>query len=112
MQKLGAKTAVVSAGAVIGAIVAIVTGWPVVGWETPNSHAADISRAEKDILDAIGELDRRQQERHEQWLCDETDEDLRDLLAEREAEGPGADLDEDIRQLREKLDKLNCERFN
>ena len=71
--------------------------WPKFGWITPNQHNEDMS--------VITDF-------RDEWKCDEWDEELRDLLKQQAAGDTSTDTAEDIRRLREKMNKLNCGRFD
>ena len=93
----------------LGYLVTAVDAWPKVGWTTPNTHIADIEalRAE-----TVGEVKNFRDE----WKCDEWDEELREALREQDRLADNGvndpDLDEDIRRLRAKMEKLDCARFD
>lgn len=112
----------------IGSAVGIVAGlvgvwatidpWPAIGWTTPNRHQADMRQVEEvmaadveKILEAIEGLGEKQREQHDEWKCDEYDEELRDRLQEQADGDDSTDLAEDIRRIREKMRELNCQRF-
>ena len=114
------KTMAASKNMTIGAAVIAIVGlmgyassavdaWPKVGWTTPNSHQADIEALREE---AVGEI----KQFRDEWKCDEWDEELREKLREQDRladQGENdPDLDEDIRRLREKMEKLDCGRFD
>lgn len=86
-----------------------VEAWPKVGWTTPNTHEADIAALREETVGEVKAF-------RDEWKCDEYDEELRILLREQDRladEGENdPDLDEDIRRLREKMEKLDCGRFD
>ena len=102
---------------ILGVFVSILTilslsfgMWSRVGWTTPATHKADIDAiiaervvSEENVIDAI-KLSR------DEWKCDEYDEELLDLLKEQ-AVTDTVELRHKIEKLRDKIDKLNCQRF-
>ena len=74
--------------------------WPVAGWMTPDSHNAD-------ILETIGEV----KEFRDEWKCDEYEEELVELMKQQAAGDSSIETKRKVERLREKIDKLNCERF-
>ncbi len=101
--------AVIVAVTMLGYASDAVDAWPKVGWKTPTGHAKDIAELRAESVGAVTEF-------RDEWKCDEYDEELRDLLREQQNRrdvglSENTDLNEDIRRLREKIDKLNCARF-
>lgn len=104
MKTPSIKAIIATVGLCAGTVTGVYAAWPIVGWTTPNQHLADIEEAAGGI-----------KEFRDEWKCDEYDEELRDKLREQarlsERGLTDPDLDEDIRRLREKMSKLNCDRF-
>lgn len=100
---------VVGAISVMGYASQALEAWPKVGWTTPNSHERDLAELR---AETVGEVKAFRDE----WKCDEWDEELREKLREQDRladQGTNdPDLDEDIRRLREKMRKLDCNRFD
>lgn len=96
MNSLASKVSIGTVSAIVG-LWFMLDPWPVIGWVTPNQYNEDMSVV-TDFRD--------------EWKCDEWDEELRDLLKEQAAGNTSTDLAEDIRRLRQKMDKLNCGRFD
>lgn len=100
---------VIAAFALLGYASDAVDAWPKVGWTTPSRHEADLEAVR---AEAVGQVKAFRDE----WKCDEWDEELReklreqDRLADQGEDDP--DLDEDIRRLRDKMKKLECDRFD
>lgn len=93
---LTALAAVIGIGSQLG-------GWHNLGWITPKQHDADFQVA-------INEL----KEFRDEWKCDEYDEELlalRERLAEARTETERIELEHQIEKLRNKMDKLDCSRF-
>lgn len=83
--------------------------WPKVGWKTPSGHERDLTELRNETVGEIKDF-------RDEWKCDEYDEELREKLREQDRlEDLGEDdpdLDEDIRRLRDKMKKLDCNRFD
>ncbi len=75
--------------------------WPAVGWETPNQHDADYA-------ETIGEM----KDFRDEWKCDEYDEELLDLLKAQRSGDDSVETEREIEKLRERMAKLECERFD
>jgi len=99
-----------SIGAIVGtaaAVVAVWTAldpWPVIGWETPNQHNADYGTTGEELKNF-----------RDEWKCDEYDEELlemREKLIRAQATGTDtAELEHMIDKIKEKMEKLDCSRF-
>lgn len=77
-----------------------ITLWPVIGWETPNQHEAD-------VLEFVGEV----REFRDEWKCDEYEEELL-ILLHAQADGDATEeTKREIEKLREKIKRLDCQRF-
>lgn len=101
--------------AAVATTIAIISGsialWPMLGWETPSAHAADIKEIEADhvtaneaVLDAI-QLSR------DEWKCDEYDEELLALLEKQDEGDNSVAVRREIEKIRKKMDSLKCSRF-
>ena len=96
------STAIIS---VVAASLAVIVGanqaWPIVGWTTPNQHDADIIAFTGDV-----------KEFRDEWKCDEYEEELIELLKLQATGDNSIETRRKVERLREKIDKLNCQRFN
>ena len=109
----------------LGALGAVVTYWPQFGWQTPERHYNDVNV----MMEARAELENSlsmkldglfliSQRNHEQWLCDEKQEELDDLLRQIDAEGGSAILENRVLQIQTKMqapveeEGLACSRFD
>lgn len=99
-MKLPIIKIVTAVGVLAGSVTGVYAAWPIVGWTTPNQHQSDMDEATGGI-----------KEFRDEWKCDEYDEELRDKLKQQAAGDDSTDLEEDIRRLREKMQKLECSRF-
>lgn len=107
-------------GAVAGAI-AVVTGalklWPVLGWQTPDGHDADMvvveeshDKAQEPVLNAIEALSIKVDVQTDRWACDEDSEELVDLLKEQ-AVRHSIEREVAIEKIRNRMDVTKCTRF-
>jgi hypothetical protein len=87
-------------GTLAGSVTAVYAAWPIIGWTTPSQHQSDID-------EAVGGI----QEFRDEWKCDEYSEELLDLLKQQRAGDDSVETEERIKRLRDKMKKLDCDRF-
>jgi len=118
-------TKIITTGTVIGAIVAGLSAWGTYGWVTRDAYAKDHEGASVEtqqiaILKALDviqagqkELRAAQDRNQDQWECDETDEELKELLDKKD-KANGYLSPTDLRQ-ESKLEEVwldkRCKRF-
>ena len=97
---------------VVGAIVAMLVAWETYGWITRQAYAQDhegasVETQQKAILEllqsqkiALDLLQKGQDKNQDQWECDETDEELEDLIEKESTNGLST---------KEKRDKIKAE---
>lgn len=80
------------------ATISVLGWWSIVGWVTPQQHDADFHSTQNAVI-----------EFQSRWICDETSEELADILALPDL----TPLDgERIRKLRLRFNSNECERFD
>ena len=104
--------------AIVAGAIGLVTGWPTVGWMTPNGHAADVAEvksanvlASQEVLEAIENLGLKVDTYNRQWECDEKEEELMDLLREQ-VENNSVEIRRDIAKAEKWLDDNDCSDFD
>ncbi len=76
--------------------------WHRIGWQTPQSHDADVT-AIRDMLKAF----------RDEWKCSELASELDELLRQQDGGDSSAVTGQRVRELREQMgpNGLNCQRF-
>ena len=98
------KTSNIALISLVGVLISAGVGasqlWPVVGWTTPNQHDADFKEAVGAVIDF-----------RDEWKCDEYEEELIDLLKLQATGADSIEVGRKIEKLKEKIVKLDCQRF-
>ena len=115
--------AIVSISIVVGAIVTILSFWDIYGWITRTSYAQDHEGASVEVqqtailksLEAITltlEVVKQDQAKNQdQWECDETDEELKEILEKEDLGALSASDRRDKEKLKEVWIAKRCTRF-
>jgi hypothetical protein len=93
--------AVLTTVATLVALWATLNPWPYIGWTTPNQHDADYLEIAEDIKDF-----------RDEWKCDEYEEELIELLEDVKAGDDSVETKREIERIREKIEKIKCDRFD
>jgi len=116
-------TKIISTGALIGALVAALAAWETYGWITRTAYAQDHEGASVEVQQtAILELLKTQgklltalqdgqDKNQDQWECDETDEELEELLDKEDGVGLTSSEKRDKTKLEEVWKNKRCTRF-
>ena len=80
--------------------------WPTVGWQTPEAHDHDVELSNQAVLSAVEGLSKQIAVNHDNWICDEIVEEMKDL---REAGGSGSVKET---QLLAQFEEIRCGRFS
>jgi hypothetical protein len=121
---------IITAGVLLGTLVAVLNAWDVYGWVTRTAYAQDhegasmeeqqkliiklleTSAREAEIQSkALDMLQAGQDKNQDQWECDETDEELQDLMDKEDGIGLSSKEKRDKKKLDEVWINLNCARF-
>lgn len=107
--------AIATALTIIGALIAM---WPMMGWQTPNQHDADVFALEADhaesqepVLSAIQALSVKIDLNADRWQCDEDTEELIEKMKEQ-AVGHTVEREVEIKKINNRMDEIKCTRFN
>jgi hypothetical protein len=116
-------TKIITIGALIGAMVAVLSAWGTYGWITREAYAQDhegasVEQQQVAILKsleaqtkALELLQKGQDRNQDQWECDETDEELEDILNKEERAGLSSSEKRDKTKLEEVWREKRCTRF-
>ena len=96
-----------TAATLIALIAGTVQLWPVVGWNTPNQHQADVDLIRQEIQQSAEDV----KEFRDEWKCDELEEELIALLEKVEAGDDSIETQREIEKIRRAIAQLRCERF-
>ena len=130
MSDKSLTTKIIAAGALVGAVVAMLTAWGTYGWVTRDVYAQDHLQgtveeelhkqeaANTKILALLEEvkstqnvIQKAQVKNQDQWECDETDEELEEILDKEDRTGLSSSEKRDKAKLEEVWIEKRCTRF-
>ena len=112
MSEKSLATKIITGGSVVIAVVAILSAWGTYGWITRAAYAQDHEGASVEVQQtailkllesqkiALDLLQKGQDRNQDQWECDETDEELEELIEKESINGLST---------KEKRDKVKAE---
>jgi len=116
-------TKIITGGSIVAAAVIMLTAWGTYGWITRTAYAQDHEGASVEVQQtAILELLKNQgtmltalqagqDKNQDQWECDETDEELKELLEKEDGTGLTSSEKRDKTKLEEVWKAKRCTRF-
>jgi len=94
------------------AVVAAITAWNVIGWETPAAHNGDIVQIETEHEAVNSAILIQLKANRDEWWCDEESEYLDDLIAMQDAGDTSSWVEQEVLEQRQKMERVACDRFD
>ena len=94
------------------------TAWPIVGWESPKHHEAEVIELRKAIADYAAKWLAAEQDRVQtmkglsnQLSCGQWEARLRDLMRQQQEKPRDVDIQREIEVLRERMAAAECSKY-